>query len=318
MSTSVLAAPAKAALPRSWRRALVEALAPSVKAAPILLLGSRAVGDAGASSDCDVAVVLPWVACARLAPKLGRAATGLTEQLGVRVTVGPLPAARLAEPGGSLYLLKVHREAVQIAGRQVELRRDCAVGVSRLAAASYAVSTVITMLEATGLDSASEAAAHAVRKATLHVAQLRLLDRRLYASTLAEAVELLDDAELRELAACPSRAGALSTARSMVLRESARRPFHVPRHRVPARNAQAAALSALRGAPCWAGAWRGVATEELLARLLCALLESPDPGQVPEDVRLGLALPRDASWLELRDLARERWERAHALGGVLR
>jgi hypothetical protein len=304
-------------LPRPWRRTIVESLVPVVGEAPILLLGSRAIGSAEPDSDCDVAVVLPATSCLRLASRLNRRATELSGRLGAPVSVSPLPAAHLAKPRGSLYLLKVHREAVQLAGQPVVLHRDSPVALSRLAAASFAVTAVVTLLEVADLDPASQAVVRAVRKAALQVAQLRLCDRRTYASTLDEALALLGAAELCELAASPETPGTFTAVRGLVLREAGRRAFTVPRRGVPLRNAQASLLAALRGSPSWGTMLSPVATEELLARLLGGLLESSDPQDVPPELRRRLSLRDEASWHELRDAACGAWRRCHALGGVL-
>ena len=139
------------------------------------------------------------------------------------------------------------------------------------------LSAILAVLEAVPSDPAASAASgpaltHAVRKAVLHVAQLRLLDRRRYASTLDRALTDLGDGALTSLADAADAPDALGRVRALLLHEAAARPLEMPRWKAPLRNAQFALIAQRRGRPSWRRAMSLRSVECSVATQLVALL----------------------------------------------
>ena len=333
-----------------WREQIVTEVAGAVGPAPVLLAGSRALGTAGAGSDYDVSVVLPLLRIPRAAPRLNRAAGRLSAALGVPVSVNAVPTFRLRRPGGSLFVARLRAEGVVLAAPPGwSLRRQPLAGVTTFAAGSALLSAARSLLATfdtsvmAGMTVPGQAG-RALRKAALHVAQVRLLRSGQYASDLDGAL-----ARLRALPAAGSgevpateladelAAGlsAVSTVDGFVrirgcvldqLADLGGPPCRLTVARSLVRNAQYAALARLRGRSRWrvALSWRSV--ETALAETQLELLRALDPGSAggldPAHLRLACAaLPARLgpagwrTWEGLRDLVLAEWLDAHPLAG---
>jgi hypothetical protein len=335
---------------RGWREQIVTEVARAVGPAPVLLAGSRALGTAGAGSDYDVSVVLPLLRIPRAASRLNQAAGRLSAALGAPVSVNAIPRFRMRRPGGSLFVGKLRAEGVVLAAPPGwSLRRQPLAGVTKLAASSALLSAARRLLE-TFDTSAMEGitvptrAAEALRKAALHVAQVRLLRSGRYASGLDEALAQLramppagsgevPGAELA--AALAAGLAAVSTVDGFVcirkcvlgqLADIGGPPFRLPVARSLIRNAQYAGLARLRGRSRWRVALRWGSVETALAatqlELLCALDPGSPGGLDTGYLRLACAaLPAPLgpagwpTWEGLRDLALAEWLDAHPLAG---
>lgn len=221
---------------------------------PVILLGSRATGDADAESDYDVFVVLPASRVVTAARRLARASSSLASELGAEVSIKPLPRFRLHRPGKTLLIWKLHREGRLLSGPDVlESRNGGPPDMSAQARSSYAMSGLqflIADLDPPELDAMSvrPELQRQIRKAALHAVQIRLLRDGNYASRLDEALRLVGP----ELAAALGevRSGSLPprlwfTARDLLMSE-----VEIPRPgvvRSALQNAQYCALSMLRG-----------------------------------------------------------------------
>lgn len=307
-------------VPAGWRSVIVAEVVDALGEVTVLLLGSRALGTAAPSSDVDVAVVDTLGRCASCVGRLPALQARLTRLLGVPVSVNPIPASRLTGATNSLYRYKVRHEAVVLhSANGFTLAAPGSVGVSRFSSASYVLSAILAVLEAVPSDPAASAASgpaltHAVRKAVLHVAQLRLLDRRRYASTLDRALTDLGDGALTSLADAADAPDALGRVRALLLHEAAARPLEMPRWKAPLRNAQFALIAQRRGRPSWRRAMSLRSVECSVATQLVALLaELPsDP-----DHLAGAGVTMSASWCARRDAVATAWHDAHPLAGLL-
>jgi hypothetical protein len=186
----------------------------------------------------------------------------------------------------------------------------------------------------------------ALRKAALHIAQVRLLRSGRYASDLDKALSRLrytppgrgSDAPGRELsAALSSGLMAASAVEGFVrlrqcllgqLAEIDTAPLRLPAAKALVRNAQYAALARLRGHSRWRVALRRASVEGALAATQVALLRALDPAATDglDTGQFHLAvqtLPVPAgeaelrSWEGVRDLALAEWCDAHPLVGLL-
>ncbi len=303
-----------------WRSLVVEEVVRALGEVTVLLLGSRALGTAEPSSDVDVAVVDTLGRCASYVGRLPALQSRLTRRLGVVVSVNPIPASRLTGATNSLYRYKVRREAIVLhAANGFELEAPGSVGVSRFSSASYVLSAILAVLEAVPSDAgASDPTAapltHAIRKAVLHVAQLRLLDRRRYASTLDRALVDLGDDGLTSLAGSSDAPDALGRVRALLLAEAAARPLEMPRWKAPIRNAQFALIAKRRGRPSWRRAVSLRSAECTIAQHLVGLLEALPSGPV---LPPGGCVSMSASWCARRDAVAVAWHDAHPLAGLL-
>lgn len=335
----------------AWQEQIVTGITGRVGSVPVLLGGSRALGTAHEGSDYDIAVVLPLARIPRAAPRLAEAAKRLRADLGVEVSVNPVPRFRIRWPGGSLFARKLKAEAVVLAAPPGwSLRREPLTSVTAFAASSALLSAVRSVLEAfdpaSMRDGSSPARGRdALRKAALHVAQVRLLRSGDYASDFETALTRLQLIP-------PSRAGQLTGAelaaalRSALaaqdpidgfvrlrectlgqLAEIGESPLGMPLGKSLIRNAQYAALARLRGRSRWRVALRRTGVETALAATHLALLRALDPGSAdginPAHLRLAVqTLPsglagQDMGWEDVRDVALAEWMDAHPLVGVL-
>jgi len=341
-----------ARLPADAVARIVSEVTRRVGSVPVLLAGSRAIGTAHADSDYDVVAVLPLPRIPCAAPRLAEAAKVLSASLAVPVSVNPVPAFRMRQPGGSLFVGKLRAEAVVLAAPHGwSLRRQPLTGVTAFAACSALLSAVRSLLEVfdTSVMAGGPVPAQArgaLRKAALHIAQVRLLRSGRYASGLDEALTRLrcappgrgSDATGSELAvALISALMAASAVEGFVrlrqcllaqLAEIDTAPLRLPAAKVLVRNAQYAALARLRGRNRWRVALRRASVEGALATTQVALLRALNPGAADgldaRQFRLALqTLPVPAggaelrSWEGVRDLTLAEWCDAHPLVGLL-
>lgn len=296
-----------------WDRVVAEELGAELGDVTVLVLGSRALGTADAASDCDLAIVDSLWRVAWLIPRLPSIARRLTAELGVPVSLNPIPRRHLAR-GHSLYLQKVRAEAVVVrAAPGFALEPQGRLHASKFAGASYVLSAIVAVLEAIrplapGREADPELA-HAIRKAVRYVAQLRLLDRGEYATTLEAALLDLGDTDLTAIAEDAVGPDALDRIRMILLAETRRRPLTMTWWRIPARNAQFAVIAAMRGRPRWRAAVSPRSAEVDLAHALVELLRAID-----------VAAPFCAlseAWYGRRDAVVTSWHDAHPLAGLL-
>jgi predicted nucleotidyltransferase len=186
-------------LPRaaSTDAAIVDAVRRVVDADGVILCGSRATGEARDDSDHDVYVV---VSTRRLPSTIGAlrdTASALELELGVPVSLNPLPRFRLRRPGRSYLVWKTIAEGRVLDDRRLpalELRPPSDVDHAR---ASYAISGLRYLVahlqpKMLGRSVLPPGLERDVRKALLHAAQLQLLALGRYASTLEDALTSLD------------------------------------------------------------------------------------------------------------------------------
>ena len=338
--------------PVTWQAQIVSEIAQRVGSVPVLLAGSRALGTAHADSDYDVVAVLPLLRIPRAASRLAEASRQLSAVLGRQVSVNPVPRFRMRRPRGSLFVRKLQAEAIVLAAPPGwSLHREPLTGVTKFAASSALLSAARSLLETFDTSAmrgeyVPAQAGDAVRKAALHVAQVRLLRSGQYASDLEEALARLRTiapggtceltgtelaAALRAgLTAADPVAGFLHLRQCILgqLAEISETPLRLSVARSLVRNAQYAALAWLRGRNRWRFALRRAPVEAALATTQIELLRALDPGSGDgldgaHFRRAGEAfpLPLDATgclrWEEVRDFALAEWLDAHPLVGVL-
>ena len=338
--------------PGSWQEQIVAEVSRRVGSVPVLLAGSRALGTAHAGSDYDVSVVLPLRRIPPATTSLAEAARRLSADLGGDVSVNPVPRFRMRRPGGSLFVGKLRAEAVTLAAPPGwSLCRQPLTAVTTFAATSALLSAAQILIATfdptvmTGSPVPSQAR-HALPKAALHVAQVRLLRSGCYASDLKVALsELrstpasandaapaagLADALTAGLMAADAVAG-FSFLRQCILTqlgEITDTPFRMPAGRCLVRNLQYAALAQLRGRNRWRAVFRRAPVEAALAETQLALLRALDSeaahGVDAVQLRLAatalpsfLAAGKPHTWEDLRDLALAEWRDAHPLVGIM-
>jgi predicted nucleotidyltransferase len=321
--------------PARWRSdddastAIVTAIARRTNTRAVILCGSRATGGAHPESDYDVLAVMPLLAIPLHLAHLGAAARELESVLGAPVSINPLPAFRLRHPGRTLLVWKALTEGVVLAGDASSGRTDIPF-LAAQAARSYALSGFRYLLAHVAPDTprsgwGSERATADVRKALLHAAQLQLLARGRYASSIADAARRLDAGEALELEQLAAQAGTVSTWRraAALLRPWVGRREEQRRSRVA--DLQYLTLSALsrrRPHPVVLLAERSVRVRlaDAVELLVCSVRAdgSVDPGYVaaadatlPPYMRAG-----DASFASIRDAVEREWPLADPLVGL--
>jgi predicted nucleotidyltransferase len=265
---------------------------------PVILCGSRAAGTATASSDYDLLVAIPRRRIPFTLRRLGALGATLTRELDAPVSVNPLPLGLLRRRP-NLFVWKLRHEArILSPDPGFTLPAAGAPPLDDDVRFSYLMTGLLQLLSVA--DQAGDRRERAVRKALLHVAQLRLWEQHTYPLTLEEALSTLDD---DALAVPASRAASLEgwrEARSLVLQELAALRFRRNLIKALRTNARYALLAALRGR----------------LRLRAATSVSPIDRRLA-DVAVELARaadnPRFASWPALRDLVLAEWPDAHPL-----
>jgi hypothetical protein len=321
-------------LRHDWGRAIHAEVTAAVGAVPILVVGSRALGSASPESDCDAAVVLPlWKIPLAMEP-LDAAARRLGEALGVAVSLNPLPKRSLRHPGGNLYLRKLRSEGRRLGSDGSLSVRPCSSCVAgdanERALTSYLLSAVNALLRESTPEEVHRAplpqpVQHALLKAVLHLAQVRLLTSGRYESTLEACLLLVDDAELSDCAARPADPETFTTVGRLLRMLLGDDPITMGVGATALRNGQYAVLSALRGRARISAASRG-GVEAALARASILLLEALCPANAAAHEglvrRASAALPRtlrpDApTWFAVRSVVVQEWPSAHPLVGLV-
>lgn len=333
----------------AWRHCIVSAVTEAVGAAQVFLIGSRATGEALAWSDCDISVVLPSRKILTAGRRFPAVAAALSRNLGVPVSINPVPKFLFDRARHNLYLLKIRAEGVRLdadasAGADamfaapgcdtspapvVEEWNTCSPASHR-AEISYLLSAVHGLLQGVephsmlqgSLDARAEAA---VRKAQTQFAQSCLLSTGQYVASSAAAVTMAT-----QLGLLPVGISGVAAFLDLQLRLSrALGPDPVPRSglRAMGRDLQYVALSALRGHRRWSIPFRHRGIQGSLAsasvRLLLSL--SPDaPGGFHTDLvrEATLLLPaalRTASpeYRAVRDVILSEWGSAQPLVGIV-
>src|SRR6266542_6271972 len=324
MSTVVAARP---------EQIIADAIGEALGPVPVILIGSRATGEADEASDYDLLVIIPVRRIPFLLRRVNLTAKRLETELGARVSINPLPPFRLRRPGRSLLPWKVRREGKVLSSPSgFTLGAAEPVEVTAEMASSYAVSAIQYLIEhlqpaELSLPSVPPHLRRAVRKALLHAAQLRLLRTGRYAPTLDGALGMLEPADARELgrlARTCDRPDAWFATRDLLIGEIDEEP--PTRMRALAANVQYAALSALRGRSFRAKAFaeeRPIG--DRLRRSVVLLAGSIRPGGPvdPGGVSIAVAaLPNflrpsgEAEWTAVRDLIEREWAKATPLVGL--
>jgi Nucleotidyltransferase domain len=312
-------------------QSIVRSVSSLVGPCPIILAGSRATGEATSGSDYDVYVVLPARRALRHLRGLRRAGEALTSEIGVPVTLNPLPAFRLARPGHTLMVWKLRREGKVLGPPTFRLSPPWEPTYDDDAVSSYALSGLRYLVE--GLEPCSLAEPNVspvmnarVRKALRHVAQIELLTDRRYEPVLADALAALPSpaaARLGSLEACTDRSSTWFAVRDCLVERCCHPPDSLPRRFMT--NAQYAALRTLRTHRTPLGpllSSRSVSDQ--LGRALVELTLAVEPDGSVDDRRLRAAAAlvpehRDVgalSWATLRDDVDDRWADAHPLVGI--
>jgi len=308
--------------------AIVTAIARRTNTRAVILCGSRATGGAQPDSDYDVLAVMPLLAVPLRLAHLHAAARELESELGVPVSINPLPSFRLRRPGRTLLVWKALTEGVVLAGDAFTGGTEVPL-LTAQAARSYALSGLRYLLAHVDPDAppsgwGSARVAADVRKALLHAAQLRLLAAGRYAPTIGDAALQLNAAEAIEL---ERLAGAedLSTWRRVaeLLQPWVGRHEEQPRSRLP--DLQYLALSAISGRqphPAVLVADRSVRVRLATAVELLVRSVGADGGVDRGHVEAANAiLPRhlrssDPSFTSVRDAVEREWSLADPLVGL--
>ncbi len=247
---------------------------------PVLLAGSRAVGNAHDGSDWDVAVVLSWRHALLSLRPLARAAARLELDVGDPVTLSPLPASVLERTPPRLFVWKLRREGVVLSAPHGFALGDPGPFVlDDEATFSYVATAAVYRL------------AGQYEKAGRHLAQLQQLRAGRYEPNAQPAVGELDAQLVDELARAPA-----------------------PRHRALIRNVQYAALSMLRGrSRVRAASARGRVDARLAqaAGLLLAGDHDAAARRLPRALR-----PRRVTVASVRETIVREWPSAHPLLGL--
>jgi predicted nucleotidyltransferase len=311
--------------------AIREEVRRAVGQATIFLAGSHATGEATEDSDYDIVVVLPVLRIPLALPRLRRAQLALEERLCADVCLSPIPPVVLSHPERNLFVWKMLRDPrVLAAPNDFSVPPVGRPPVSAEISLSYLLSAVFYLLDPLEPTMLAEqrlprTLSAGVRKALLHVAQLRLFRAGRSASGLDEAVDLLADAALARTAQELDRPTGWLASRSAVMAQLGRRPPRLAAPRAGARNAQYAVLASMRGTPRWraAGSLRAVDRRLSLAavRLLCAVRPAGDLdplGIAGARRALPAALRAEApeTWHGLRNLVSRDWINAHPVLGL--
>jgi predicted nucleotidyltransferase len=321
--------------PARWRSdddpsiAIVAAIARRTNTHAVILCGSRATGEARPDSDYDVLAVMPLLAIPLRLAHLDAAARELESVLGLPVSINPLPSFRLRHPGRTLLVWKALTEGAVLAGDASRGRTDIPF-LTAQAARSYALSGSRYLLAHVDPDAlpsgwGTERVAADVRKALLHAAQLQLLARGRYASSIADAARQLDAGEALELERLAAHANAMSTWRraAELLRPWVGRHDEQPRSRMAdLQYLTLEAISRRRPHPFVLVADRSVRVRladavQLLVRSVRSD-GSVDRGYIAAaDATLPLHMRAgDASFASIRDAVEREWPLADPLVGL--
>jgi len=313
-------------------RVIVDTIEEELGRRPLILCGSRATGEAYEGSDYDVLVVVPTSRIPFLLRGMTRAADRLERELGLPVSINPLPPLRLRRPGRSLLPWKIRLEGKILAAPPgFRLGAPTSPDVSEAMRSSYAVAGIRYLIEEMQPEQLAQAVVpirleRAVRKALRHAVQLRLLRTGRYASSLEDALSLVAQAggsDLGQLAETCERPEAWFAVRDLLVEDAGEAPIGAIGTFV--RNLQYAVLSAVRR--------RGVRAKALvqprpigqcLERAVVLLARSVGPGGSVDGARVSAAeaalppflRPREVGWTALRDVVEREWPEANPLLGL--
>jgi predicted nucleotidyltransferase len=266
---------------------------------PVLLCGSRAAGTSTPASDYDLLVAMPRRHIPLARGRLGALATALSEELDAPVSVNPLPPDLLRRRR-NLFVWKLRREArVLLPEHGFVLSAPGAPPLDEHARFSYLMTALLNLLSVADSDG-GDRRERAVRKALLHVAQLRLWSEGAYPVTLEEALEELDDERIAAPASRAQGFRAWCEARSLVVAELAALQPRRDGLRAVRTNIRYAVLAALHGR---------------LRLRAAASLRAIDRRLADVAVELAMAAggPPTSRWLAKRDLVLAEWPDAHPL-----
>jgi predicted nucleotidyltransferase len=309
---------------------VVRTIRRAVGTAPIILAGSRATGSWDDASDVDLVVVLPLARIPRDLKRLARAQSELGEMLDAPVSLNPMPIHQARRCASNLFVWKLHMEGTLLsAPRGFSLECPTEFRVTPTSAYSYLMTAAFRLLDASGAPDPiaswpRDVVSRGVKKALLHVAQLRLLRHGSYESTLDKALDTLQDEELAHLVSESQDPRSWFAARTLLLGELRGVRPSTGLARALVRNAQYAALSRLRGHVRWPAMARLAPFECELGRTALLLMSAVDEdGGVRPEALVNVAahlppwvrLPR-RDWRRLREALREEWASAHPLMGL--
>jgi predicted nucleotidyltransferase len=292
-------------------RIVVEEAHRAVGAHPVLLLGSRAVGTATPASDYDIVVALPLLLLPLRLRRLKVAAERLQLALGAPVSVNPIPASRL-QSGRSLFVWKLRREArVLSAPRDFVLNKPGAPPVNDESVFSYLASALLYLLACA--PSPGERAdpfelRQGVRKALLHLGQLRLMRLGSYCSTLAEALVEPCNADLAAISVRAGTTGAFEAARDALLSELSPVAARLSRGSALRMKARYVVLAALHGRARLGASFVPGRVDVRLARLAAELVRTTC-GSSGADC----SSRQRSAWSEARRTVLREWPDAHPL-----
>jgi hypothetical protein len=250
--------------------------------------------------------------------------------LGAPVSLNPLPRHQARRSASNLFVWKLHREGTLLtAPRGFWLDCPAQFRVTPTSAYSYLMTAVFVLLDASGAPAPiaswpPDVVSRGVRKALLHVVQLRLLRDGHYESTMDKALAALNDQELAHLASNSQEPRSWFTARTLLLGDLRGLRPSPGVGRALVRNAQYAALSRVRGHARWPAIARLGPFERDLGRAAQLLLRAVDAdgGVRPEALADAsdhlpswVRLPR-GDWRRLREALRQEWASAHPLMGL--
>ncbi len=292
----------------------------------MLVLGSRALGTATPESDLDAYVVVPGWRVPLDTRRLRISGQALERELGIPVSLNPLPAARLRRERGAMLPFKLRREAIVAWGpRGWALGSAAGPPIDTAARRSYAMSGVLFLLKAgkgivEGADRLEPEATRLTEKALLHSVQLVLAVRGTWCSTLPEAAASAGG-DWPALAAAVRRPATWIVLRDRLVAVASQ--HREGRAEALARSLQWSALRTLRGRPS-PPPLLGPSPTAALARAACELSQAVASGRIDRGrvSRAREALPgalrREApcDWSDLCNVIEDEWPNASPLGGL--
>jgi predicted nucleotidyltransferase len=296
--------------------------------APVLLCGSRALGVHHQGSDFDVVVVLPLHRIPFALGRLQSVARGLASELGVPVSVNPLPRRTLRR-NQNLFAWKLRLEARVLSPADFALAAPGELRLTPLATFSYLLTGAFYLLETVetvrGL-AVGATTERSVEKALLHVAQVRLLRAGRYEPRLEDAVRTLGAPDVERAAETSGeRAGWLRTRNLLITEiETLPQPLSGPLGTFAA-NARYSVIAGLRGRPRAGAVLSTARIDERLGRVVVELLRAVQPSGRLDAAAVArahallptsLARTSDPTWSSTRDVLCREWPDAHPLSAL--
>lgn len=302
--------------PEEW--AIVSEVRQSIGEVPVILCGSRGNGTNSPLSDYDILVVLPWREMPFAIKKVCALCARLSDAFDAPVTINPLPEHSLRHHK-NLFLWKVAREGRVLSSPPgFALPRVKRPPYDDSVRFSYLMSALQELLK--GVDKGPIPREDATHKALLMLAQLRLLERGLYSSTLDDALAKLEP-EVRAFLELDETADLWRQTCSKVVAElaSVSNPAPATAVRVNVRYAVLALLRGrirIRAALSPRGIDRRLAdSAALLASTLIAQTTADPAAMTTVRKSLPRSLRRRSSptWKSLRAVLVQEWPDAHPL-----